>query len=105
MSRRASDTQELLWSVWWEISRCRGSGWVGCRCPPPSLPLTPPCTLHPPLRRPTPGGGPGTLTVVDNRTGKRYEMSIDDHGTIKATDLKQVTAGGDGVGLRTYDNG
>ena len=105
MSRRASDTQELLWSVWWEISRCRGSGWVGCRCPPPSLPLTPPCTLHPPLRRPTPGGGPGTLTVVDNRTGKRYEISIDDHGTIKATDLKQVTAGGDGVGLRTYDNG
>jgi citrate synthase len=43
--------------------------------------------------------------VVDNRTGKRYEIAISDHGTIKATDLKQISAGGDGVGLRTYDNG
>ena len=105
MSRRASDTQELLWSVWWEISRCRGSGWVGCRCPPPSLPLTPPCTLHPPLRRPTPGGGPGTLTLVDSRTGKRYDVPIREGGVIKATDLKQIVAGGDGMGLRTYDPG
>jgi citrate synthase len=55
--------------------------------------------------RPTPGGGPGTLTVVDNRTGRHYEVAISDHGTIKATDLKKITAGGDGVGLRTYDNG
>ena len=58
-----------------------------------------------PLCRPVPGGGPGTLTVVDNRTGKRYEIPIDDHGTIKATDLKAIKAGGDGVGLRPYDNG
>jgi citrate synthase len=56
-------------------------------------------------RRATPGGGAGTLTLIDNRTGKRYEVAISDHGSIKATDLKQVTAGGDGVGLRTYDNG
>ena len=56
-------------------------------------------------RRPTPGGGPGTLTVIDNRTGKRYEVPISDHGTIKATDLKLITAGGDGTGLRTFDNG
>lgn len=55
--------------------------------------------------RPTPGGGAGTLTVIDNRTGKKYEISVSDHGTIKATDLKQITAGGDGVGLRTFDNG
>ncbi|PSC76850.1 citrate synthase [Micractinium conductrix] len=55
--------------------------------------------------RPTPGGGPGTLTVVDNRTGKSYQVAISDHGTIKAADLKQIVAGGDGVGLRTYDNG
>ena len=55
--------------------------------------------------RPTPGGGPGTLTVIDNRTGKRYEIAVGDHGTIRATDLKQIRAGGDGVGLRPYDNG
>ena len=57
------------------------------------------------MTRPTPGGGPGTLTVVDNRTGKSYQVAISDHGTIKAADLKQIVAGGDGVGLRTYDNG
>lgn len=52
-----------------------------------------------------PGGGPGTLTVADNRTGKKYEIPISDHGTINATDLKQIKAGGDGVGLRSFDNG
>jgi citrate synthase len=64
--------------------------------------------LHPTLAadvRATPGGGPGSLSVTDNRTGNRYEIKISEHGTIKATDLKQITAGGDGVGLRTYDNG
>lgn len=55
--------------------------------------------------RPKPGGGPGSLTVIDNRTGKRYEIGISEHGLIKGNDLKQITAGGDGVGLRTYDNG
>lgn len=45
------------------------------------------------------------MTVVDNRTGKKYEISISEGGTIKATDLKKITAGGDGVGLRTYDPG
>lgn len=77
--------------------------------PPPvqgaNLALPPlPCSL-PGFLRPTPGGGAGTLTVIDNRTGKKYEISVSDHGTIKATDLKQITAGGDGVGLRTFDNG
>ena len=55
--------------------------------------------------RPAPGGGPGTLTVTDSRTGKKYEIPISDHGTIKGTDLKKITAGGDGVGIRPYDNG
>lgn len=55
--------------------------------------------------RAAPGGGPGTLSITDSRTGRRYDITIGDHGTIKATDLKQITAGGDGVGLRTYDNG
>lgn len=50
-------------------------------------------------------GGPGTLSVIDNRTGKKYELKLDDHGLLKANDLKQITAGGDGLGLRTYDPG
>ncbi len=58
-----------------------------------------------PKERPAPGGGPGTLSVTDNRTGKKYEIPISDHGTIKGTDLKKITAGGDGVGIRPYDNG
>ena len=56
-------------------------------------------------KRPLPGGGPGTITIVDNRTGKKYDLKISEGGTIRATDLKQITAGGDNVGLRTYDPG
>jgi hypothetical protein len=120
--------------------------------------------------RPAPGGGKGTLTIVDNRTGKKYtvrragwmdeapgrgarqtrtrqpppfprgfaaaaaaaasspaqlttaacaslspptpkpsskktQVEISDGGTIQASALKKITAGGDGVGLRCYDNG
>jgi citrate synthase len=55
--------------------------------------------------RPAPGGGRGTLTVVDNRTGRKYTLEISDGGTINAALLKQIKAGGDGVGLRTYDPG
>jgi citrate synthase len=55
--------------------------------------------------RATPLGGPGTLSVTDERTGKTYKLQLDDHGHLKANDLKQITAGGDGVGLRTYDPG
>jgi citrate synthase len=43
-----------------------------------------------------------TLTLTDNRTGKTYEIPITD-GTIRATDLKQIKAGGDDQGLATYD--
>lgn len=99
--------------------------------------------------RPAPGGGPGTLTVLDNRTGKKYtvrvaawapaasrygdnslarsaaaaakrrrtigqlsttlcyatQLEVSEGGTINAQALKKITAGGDGVGLRTYDPG
>jgi citrate synthase len=55
--------------------------------------------------RPAPGGGKGTLTVFDNRTGKKYTIDVTEGGTINASDLKKITAGGDGVGLRTYDPG
>jgi len=43
-----------------------------------------------------------TLTITDNRTGKTYEIPIKD-GAIRATDLRQLKAGADDVGLVTYD--
>jgi len=44
-----------------------------------------------------------SLTVIDNRTGKSYEISIK-NGAIKATDLFQIKTGEDD-GLVTYDPG
>lgn len=32
----------------------------------------------------------GKLTMIDERTGKRYQIQVSDEGTIKATDLKKV---------------
>jgi citrate synthase len=43
-----------------------------------------------------------TLSITDNRTGKVYELPIAE-GTIRATDLKKITTGGDDPGLATYD--
>ncbi|MBI2090906.1 MAG: citrate synthase [Deltaproteobacteria bacterium] len=43
-----------------------------------------------------------TLTVIDNRTGKKYEIPIHD-GAINATDLRQIRIGEDDVGLVSYD--
>ena len=43
-----------------------------------------------------------TLTIVDNRTGKKYELPIED-GTIKAMDLRQIKASDEDFGLMTYD--
>jgi citrate synthase len=43
-----------------------------------------------------------TLTLTDNRTGKKYEVPISE-GTIKATDLRQIKTGEDDFGLMTYD--
>jgi len=43
-----------------------------------------------------------TLTIVDNRTGKKYELPIQD-GTIRAMDLRQIKATQDDFGLMTYD--
>ena len=43
-----------------------------------------------------------SLTVTDNRTGKKYELPIQD-GTIRAMDLRQIKAGPDDFGLMTYD--
>ena len=46
--------------------------------------------------------GKDTLTVTDNRTGKTYELPIEE-GAIRALDLRQVKTGPDDFGLMTYD--
>jgi citrate synthase len=46
-------------------------------------------------------GEPG-LTIIDNRTGKRYEVAIE-HGAIRATDLRRIKTGPDDFGLLAYD--
>jgi citrate synthase len=43
-----------------------------------------------------------TLTIVDNRTGKKYELTIED-GAIRATDLRKIKISSDDFGLMTYD--
>ena len=43
-----------------------------------------------------------TLTIVDNRTGKKYDVPITD-GTIRAMDLRQIRTGSDDFGMMTYD--
>src|SRR6266576_4242861 len=45
---------------------------------------------------------PETLTIVDNRTGKKYDLAIQD-GTIRAVDLRQIKTGSEDFGLMTYD--
>jgi citrate synthase len=46
--------------------------------------------------------GPDTLSITDNRTGKRYELPIT-HGTIRAADLRQIRVADDDFGLMSYD--
>jgi citrate synthase len=43
-----------------------------------------------------------TLSIVDNRTGKKYELPIQD-GTVRAMDLRQIKAAPEDFGLMTYD--
>jgi citrate synthase len=43
-----------------------------------------------------------TLTVIDNRTGKKYEIPISE-GTIRATDLRKIKTSDVDFGLMTYD--
>src|SRR4051812_46864629 len=43
-----------------------------------------------------------TLTIVDNRTGKRYEVPVRD-GTIRANDLRQIQVSTDDFGMMSYD--
>jgi citrate synthase len=46
--------------------------------------------------------GNDTLTIVDNRTGKEYEVPIEDE-TIRATELRKIKVNEDDFGLMTYD--
>ncbi|MBK8236616.1 MAG: citrate synthase [Deltaproteobacteria bacterium] len=43
-----------------------------------------------------------TLSITDNRTGKTYEVAIQD-GTIRAADLRQIKVASDDFGLMSYD--
>ena len=43
-----------------------------------------------------------TLTITDNRTGRQYEIPIQD-GTIRAMDLRQIKVTPDEFGMMTYD--
>ncbi|HEV7425409.1 MAG TPA: citrate/2-methylcitrate synthase, partial [Thermoanaerobaculia bacterium] len=43
-----------------------------------------------------------SLTITDNRTGKSYEVPINDE-TIRATDLRKIKVNDDDFGLMTYD--
>ena len=49
------------------------------------------------------GASPGdTLTVIDNRTSRTYELPISD-GTVRAMDLRQIKLDEDDFGLMAYD--
>jgi citrate synthase len=43
-----------------------------------------------------------TLTITDNRTGKQYEIPIEDN-TIRATELRKIKTHEDDFGLMSYD--
>ena len=43
-----------------------------------------------------------TLSITDNRTGKKYTLPIED-GTVRALDLRQIKTDKDDFGLMTYD--
>ena len=57
-------------------------------------------------RQPADDGGVatsgGSLSVTDNRTGKQYEIPIED-GTIRATELRKIKTDEDDFGIMTYD--
>ena len=45
---------------------------------------------------------PDTLTITDNRTGRTYEVPIEE-GAIRATALRQIKIDADGLRLLSYD--
>lgn len=45
---------------------------------------------------------PDTLSILDNRTGKKYEIPVE-NGTIRAADLRQIKTKDDDFGMLSYD--
>ncbi|XP_058100963.1 citrate synthase, glyoxysomal isoform X1 [Magnolia sinica] len=54
---------------------------------------------------PPPGNLSGSLTVIDGRTGKKYELQVSEEGTVKAIDFKKIVTGKYDKGLKLYDPG
>lgn len=54
------------------------------------------------LKEMQPTNGKDTLTIIDNRTGKQYEIPIE-LDTIRATDLRQIKIRDDDFGMISYD--
>lgn len=54
----------------------------------PALLETSPVSAQVAARAPSAIGG--FLTVIDERTGKKYEIKVSDEGTVKASDFKKV---------------
>src|SRR5271154_6054413 len=44
-----------------------------------------------------------TLSITDNRTGKKYELAIEEGEVIRAADLRQIKVAKDDFGLMSYD--
>jgi citrate synthase len=44
-----------------------------------------------------------SLSIVDNRTGKQYEIPIEEGGVIRASHLREIKTGPDDFGLMSYD--
>jgi citrate synthase len=44
-----------------------------------------------------------TLSITDNRTGKKYEIPVEEGGVIRAAELRQIKTDADDFGLMSYD--
>jgi citrate synthase len=44
-----------------------------------------------------------TLSITDNRTGKKYEIAVEEGGVIRAAALRQIKTSDDDFGLMSYD--
>ncbi|KAL9678006.1 hypothetical protein QQ045_015844 [Rhodiola kirilowii] len=74
----------------------------------PSLDQTTPCLEPSCVSASTvapPGNLKGVLTVIDERTGRKYQLQVSEHGTVKAADFKKITTGKNDKGLKLYDPG
>src|SRR5271169_1826762 len=44
-----------------------------------------------------------SLTITDNRTGKQYEIPVEEGGVIRAAALREIKVDGNDFGLMSYD--